>query len=63
LGIAVPFSAVVTSAGRRNFEFTNTSNVSGKKPSVEIDVTVMAMMHTAGVLDTSIDFLASPLPW
>lgn len=60
--LTLPYSVLVASTGARAFEFTNAAAPSGKKPSVDMDVTVMAMMH-AGVLDKSIDFFASPLPW
>lgn len=60
--VTMPFSEVVASTGLRTFQFTNVSNPTGKKPTVEFEVTVMAMMDD-GVMDSSIDFLASPLPW
>ena len=53
------YEELIVTSGKRTYDFMNQEQRAG---SAELDITVMALVHS-GVLDSSIDFLASPLPW
>ena len=59
MDLSVTYEELVASSGKRSYDFMNHEQRAG---SVELDITVMALVYS-GVLDSSIDFLASPLPW